>query len=328
MESRMMNYGMRIYDPALGRFLSVDPLWQSFRSLSPYQYAYNSPLSYKDPTGLAPQKEQGEKVLAPLKDPRIPDKYAQVVGLNNFTMSDRQMELAIRDYNNRKTSYAWMTAFPREYQAYLDLVKSRLGSNESDDWRGSSGEKPDLSSAVKLSEEKVKKLNELISKVPQLKYFIDTFERIASLDGKKREYFEYEGTTDYALVDSEDSKQYNIYISNSFFENPEWKQVYLIAHENYHFYEWMFGLLTDEIYDTKEFTDDKGEKFSYSLLKDELEALQFGNSMLYDYYKHNSIDSPILFMYYYRIDDVNQFNIPETLWFHNDYTKPTFKGKK
>ena len=46
-----------------GRFLSVDPLWQAFRSLTPYHYANNSPLSYKDPTGLAPVKEKGDVII-------------------------------------------------------------------------------------------------------------------------------------------------------------------------------------------------------------------------------------------------------------------------
>ncbi len=59
-----MNYGARLYDTKTGRFLSVDPLWQAFPSLTPYQYAFNSPLSFKDPTGLAPQKEKGDKILA------------------------------------------------------------------------------------------------------------------------------------------------------------------------------------------------------------------------------------------------------------------------
>ncbi len=58
-ESRYMNLGTRLYDQIIGRFLSADPLWEAFPSWSPYQYAYNSTISYKDPTGLAPQKEKG-----------------------------------------------------------------------------------------------------------------------------------------------------------------------------------------------------------------------------------------------------------------------------
>jgi RHS repeat-associated protein len=44
----------RAYDPALGRFLSVDPFIQnplSSQSLNPYSYVLNNPLSGVDPTG-------------------------------------------------------------------------------------------------------------------------------------------------------------------------------------------------------------------------------------------------------------------------------------
>ncbi|HKU17658.1 MAG TPA: RHS repeat-associated core domain-containing protein [Candidatus Saccharimonadales bacterium] len=44
----------RIYDPNLGRFLSVDPVFEfptNTQSLNPYSYVLNNPLSYTDPTG-------------------------------------------------------------------------------------------------------------------------------------------------------------------------------------------------------------------------------------------------------------------------------------
>jgi RHS repeat-associated protein len=56
-----MNLKSRIYDPSIGRFLSVDPLWEMFVNQSPYSYALNNPISYKDPSGLAPEKEKGGK---------------------------------------------------------------------------------------------------------------------------------------------------------------------------------------------------------------------------------------------------------------------------
>ena len=46
------DYGMRIYDPRVGRFLSVDPLTRKFPTLTPYQYASNSPISNIDLDGL------------------------------------------------------------------------------------------------------------------------------------------------------------------------------------------------------------------------------------------------------------------------------------
>jgi len=44
----------RVYDPALGRFLSVDPVYQAptnMQSLNPYSYVLNNPLSLTDPSG-------------------------------------------------------------------------------------------------------------------------------------------------------------------------------------------------------------------------------------------------------------------------------------
>jgi hypothetical protein len=38
------DYGMRIYDPRLGRFLSTDPLTKSYPWYTPYQFAGNKPI--------------------------------------------------------------------------------------------------------------------------------------------------------------------------------------------------------------------------------------------------------------------------------------------
>ncbi|MPM15696.1 hypothetical protein SDC9_62067 [bioreactor metagenome] len=49
------DYGMRIYDPRLGRFLSADPLivqQQKYPELSPYQFASNTPIIAIDLDGL------------------------------------------------------------------------------------------------------------------------------------------------------------------------------------------------------------------------------------------------------------------------------------
>lgn len=51
-EGSQQDYGMRIYDPRLGRFLSVDPLTKSYPSLSPYPYAMNRPIDGIDLDGL------------------------------------------------------------------------------------------------------------------------------------------------------------------------------------------------------------------------------------------------------------------------------------
>jgi RHS repeat-associated protein len=45
------DYGMRIYDPRLGKFLSVDPLTKKYAELTPYQFASNRPIDGVDLDG-------------------------------------------------------------------------------------------------------------------------------------------------------------------------------------------------------------------------------------------------------------------------------------
>jgi RHS repeat-associated protein len=51
-DGNQQDYGMRIYDPRLGRFLSVDPITNEYPELSPYQFASNSPILGIDLDGL------------------------------------------------------------------------------------------------------------------------------------------------------------------------------------------------------------------------------------------------------------------------------------
>jgi RHS repeat-associated protein len=58
------DYGFRIYNPAIGKFLSVDPLSKEYPWYTPYQFAGNMPIRYIDIDGLEPGepgKEVGEK---------------------------------------------------------------------------------------------------------------------------------------------------------------------------------------------------------------------------------------------------------------------------
>ncbi|MBN8682176.1 MAG: hypothetical protein J0L99_05975 [Chitinophagales bacterium] len=51
-EWNKQDYGFRIYDTRLARFLSVDPLTRQYAELTPYQFASNSPISGVDMDGL------------------------------------------------------------------------------------------------------------------------------------------------------------------------------------------------------------------------------------------------------------------------------------
>lgn len=51
-KGNQQDYGMRIYDPRLGRFLSVDPITKDYPMLTPYQFSSNSPIAGIDLDGL------------------------------------------------------------------------------------------------------------------------------------------------------------------------------------------------------------------------------------------------------------------------------------
>jgi RHS repeat-associated protein len=46
------DYGMRVYDPRIGRFLSVDPITEGYPELTPYQFGSNRPIDGVDLDGL------------------------------------------------------------------------------------------------------------------------------------------------------------------------------------------------------------------------------------------------------------------------------------
>ena len=58
LETGYQDYGMRIYDPRLGRFLSVDPLARKYPWYSPYMFAGNKPIRYKDIDGAEEESEE------------------------------------------------------------------------------------------------------------------------------------------------------------------------------------------------------------------------------------------------------------------------------
>ncbi len=53
-EGNQQDYGMRIYDGRIGKFLSVDPLAKKYPYWTPYQFAGNMPIKYIDLDGLEP----------------------------------------------------------------------------------------------------------------------------------------------------------------------------------------------------------------------------------------------------------------------------------
>ncbi|MCC5945592.1 MAG: hypothetical protein JJT94_11710 [Bernardetiaceae bacterium] len=73
----------RSYDPQLGRFWGVDALADYFASITSYQYAYNNPIGFNDPTGLAAESVGGESSTQP-SDPPPSVTYSNSTEFSHF----------------------------------------------------------------------------------------------------------------------------------------------------------------------------------------------------------------------------------------------------
>lgn len=89
------DYGMRIYDSRLGRFLSVDPITKDYPWYTPYQFAGNNPIKFIDLDGAEPH------------DPGIPTGLAIGVSLandvfisKNFLLESAKVHGTVDPYKN------------------------------------------------------------------------------------------------------------------------------------------------------------------------------------------------------------------------------------
>lgn len=83
------DYGFRIYNPAIGKFLSVDPLTKGYPDLTPYQFAANSPISGDDIDGA----EFRLKIFSP----EISAKLAKAIESGNIIEQRRLTYAAVME---------------------------------------------------------------------------------------------------------------------------------------------------------------------------------------------------------------------------------------
>ena len=124
-EGNQQDYGMRIYDPRLGKFLSVDPLTEEYPWYTPYQFAGNTPIQAIDLDGLEEWKVNGSDgskgaVNGPFKDQKSAQEYSNndpsqfggvtlsnvtVVGHKKFSIANNSAPKASFEAANKITSH-------------------------------------------------------------------------------------------------------------------------------------------------------------------------------------------------------------------------------
>lgn len=118
-ESELGDFGVRKYDYEYGRFMSIDPLWEKYPDLSPYQYSLNQPIRYKDNNGkevqLTGTLKEVEKLIRDIE-------YASG-SILTYTSVKEKNDL----YTLTLTGYKSVDSRFHKQQAYLDeLIKDDM----------------------------------------------------------------------------------------------------------------------------------------------------------------------------------------------------------
>lgn len=92
------DYGFRIYDPRIGKFLSVDPLAASYPWYTPYQFAGNKPIAAIDLDGLEElivvnkqSKEGGWEVAVKLNTTQMIRRNIDLAAVRQNILSDPKL---------------------------------------------------------------------------------------------------------------------------------------------------------------------------------------------------------------------------------------------
>ena len=121
-DGNQYDYGFRIYNPRIGKFLSTDPLTKNYPMLTPYQFASNSPIANIDLDGLESYYTADGRILG-----NGPDKGNTEIRIANAYTTTTTTVDCITTIHTTVTDRTI-------YKANSD--KSMLGRNENTAWTG------------------------------------------------------------------------------------------------------------------------------------------------------------------------------------------------
>ncbi len=132
------DYGARIYNPRLGRWLSVDPLQQKYPSFTPYNYVANSPIMFVDPDGkrIKPTNKAAKVALQVLlnANPKVKYDYNDKTGVYSLKGN-------LIDYENLKGDAATLVKVLSSVEIVEVTVTTTSQTNNDQTYRNNTDKK-------------------------------------------------------------------------------------------------------------------------------------------------------------------------------------------
>ena len=121
----LYDYGARNYDPALGRWMNIDPLASKYFSYSPYMYAMNNPVYFIDIDGMQSGGPGDEKPIdaGELDEVVINATRTKPAPINISWLPTMDIGKALFG-NNYLNNYRSFAANQNNQQFYRDLHKN------------------------------------------------------------------------------------------------------------------------------------------------------------------------------------------------------------
>ena len=103
-----LDFGARIYDSRIGRWMSLDPLMSKYPHLSPYNFAANSPITFLDPDGrkVIPAGKEEVKHLNAFVGSVFGKKSGFKVTKKGIKVNRRKLKKAMETFSNDQKDLA------------------------------------------------------------------------------------------------------------------------------------------------------------------------------------------------------------------------------
>jgi len=107
-----------MYDNAIGRFISIDALTDIMPGITPYRFAYNNPILWKDPKGL------------------IEDSPIKPIHLQEVTVTAKRKPIVHSSESSQDIPAIWTTSFQGTFSDWNRMMGTNFtDSRQAEKWR-------------------------------------------------------------------------------------------------------------------------------------------------------------------------------------------------